>query len=211
MGHGGIEDTSPRRHRARKRSRELEQEGLTRKDVLFQFTSTVSASVCRSWSCDVIWLFQLPNVPCRNNKVAHTSPLIHQSLGNPPVPPMLVDGPHFQATDEGELVFLVSDGDSSRRPTEHAILEPEVENGTLLQNYYLRIPLDHPDSHRWRTEIAKYLAPLVLGSTYSSLAHHTQKPPHTLTHGHYYYVSLRPERNRNCATPHRAIRPSMGQ
>ena len=89
---------------------------------------------------------------------------------------MLVDGPHFQATDEGELVFLVSDGDSSRRPTEHVILEPEEENGTLQQNYYLRIPLDHPDSHRWRTEIAKYLAPLVLGSTYSSLAHRTQKP-----------------------------------
>jgi len=90
---------------------------------------------------------------------------------------MLVDGPHFQATDEGELVFLVSDGDNSRRPTEHNILEPEEENSTLQQNYYLRIPLDHPDSHRWRTEIAKYLAPLVLGSTYSSLAHRPQKPP----------------------------------
>ena len=90
---------------------------------------------------------------------------------------MLIDGPHFQATDEGELVFLVSDGDSSRRPTEHNILEPEEENSTLQQNYYLRIPLDHPDSHRWRTEIAKYLAPLVLGSTYSSLAHRPQKPP----------------------------------
>jgi len=82
---------------------------------------------------------------------------------------MLVDGPHFQATDEGELVFLVSDGDSSRRPTEHNILEPEEENRTLQQNYYLRIPLDHPDSHRWRTEIAKYLAPLVLGTTMGTL------------------------------------------
>jgi len=82
---------------------------------------------------------------------------------------MLVDGPHFRATDEGELVFLVSDGDSSRRPTEHVILEPEEENGTLQQNYYLRIPLDHPDSHRWRTEIAKYLAPLVLGTMMGTL------------------------------------------
>jgi hypothetical protein len=82
---------------------------------------------------------------------------------------MLVDGPHFQATDEGELVFLLSDGDSSRRPIEHEILEPEEESGTLRENYYLRVPLDHPDSHRWRAEIAKYLAPLVLGSTYNSL------------------------------------------
>jgi hypothetical protein len=80
---------------------------------------------------------------------------------------MLVDGPHFQATDEGELVFLLSDGDTSRRPTEHDILEPdeEGESGTLRQNYYVRVPLDDPDSHRWRAEIAKYLAPLVLGST----------------------------------------------
>ncbi|KAH9992204.1 hypothetical protein BJV74DRAFT_401932 [Russula compacta] len=77
---------------------------------------------------------------------------------------MLVDGPHFQATDEGKLVFLVSDGDSSRRPTEHDILEPEEEDGTLRQNYYLRVPLDDPDSHRWRAEIAKYLAPLVLST-----------------------------------------------
>ncbi|KAH9970642.1 hypothetical protein BGW80DRAFT_1329066 [Lactifluus volemus] len=59
---------------------------------------------------------------------------------------MLVDGPHFQATDEGELVFLLSDGDGSRRPTEHDIIEPEEEE----------------NSHRWRTEIAKYLAPLIL-------------------------------------------------
>jgi hypothetical protein len=78
---------------------------------------------------------------------------------------MLIDGPHFQATNEGELVFLLTDGDSNRRPTEHDILEPEEESGTLRQNYYLRIPLDHSDSHRWRDEIAKYLAPLVLGST----------------------------------------------
>ena len=82
---------------------------------------------------------------------------------------MLVDGPHFQATDDGELVFLLSDGDSSRRPAEHEIIELEEESGTLRQNYYLRVPLDHPDSHRWRVEIAKYLAPLVLGSTYNSL------------------------------------------
>ena len=83
---------------------------------------------------------------------------------------MLIDGPHFQATDEGELVFLLTDGDSNRRPTEHDILEPEEESSTLhRQNYYLRVPLDHFDSHRWRAEIAKYLAPLVLGSTYKSL------------------------------------------
>ncbi|KAI0289760.1 hypothetical protein BC826DRAFT_592786 [Russula brevipes] len=84
---------------------------------------------------------------------------------------MLVDGPHFQATDEGELVFLLSDGDTSRRPTEHDILEPdeEGESGTLRQNYYVRVPLDDPDSHRWRAEIAKYLAPLVLGTTMGRL------------------------------------------
>ena len=82
---------------------------------------------------------------------------------------MLVDDPHFQATDDGELVFLLSDGDSSRRPVEHEIIELEEESGTLRQNYYLRVPLDHPDSHRWRVEIAKYLAPLVLGSTYNLL------------------------------------------
>ena len=90
---------------------------------------------------------------------------------------MLVDGPHFQATEDGELVFLISDGDDSRRPTEHDILEPEEEERTLHQNYYLQIPLDHPDSHRWRTEIAKYLAPLILGSTYPDLL-----PPHSHTH-----------------------------
>jgi hypothetical protein len=82
---------------------------------------------------------------------------------------MLVDGPHFQATNEGELVFLLSDGDSSRRPLEHEILELEEESGTVRQNYYLRVPLEHPDSHRWRAEIGKYLAPLVLGSMYNSL------------------------------------------
>jgi len=82
---------------------------------------------------------------------------------------MLVDGPHFQATDEGELVFLLSDGDGSRRPTEHDIIEPEEEDHTLRQNYYLRIPLDHPDSHRWRIEIAKYLAPLILNTTMGRL------------------------------------------
>ncbi len=75
---------------------------------------------------------------------------------------MIVDGPHFQATDEGELVFLLTDGDDSRRPTEHDIVEPDEES-LLRDNYYLRIPLDHPDSQRWRAEIAKYLAPLVLG------------------------------------------------
>lgn len=80
---------------------------------------------------------------------------------------MLFDGPHFQATDEGELVFLTSDGDASRRPTEHEILEPEEEHSTLHQNYYLRIPLEHADSQRWREQIAKYLAPLVLGGTYN--------------------------------------------
>ncbi|KAH9031599.1 hypothetical protein EDB83DRAFT_2419232 [Lactarius deliciosus] len=81
---------------------------------------------------------------------------------------MIVDGPHFQATDEGELVFLLSDGDNSRRPTEHDILEPDEES-PLRDNYYLRIPLEHPDSGRWRDEIAKYLAPLVLGATMGRL------------------------------------------
>jgi hypothetical protein len=47
----------------------------------------------------------------------------------------------------------------------------EEEEGTVRQNYYVRVPLEHPDSHRWRAEIAKYLAPLVLGSTYDSLPH----------------------------------------
>ena len=88
---------------------------------------------------------------------------------------MLVDGPHFQATDDGELVFLLSDGDNSRRPTEHETLELEEESGTVRENYYLRVPLDHPDSHRWRVEIAKYLAPLVLGSTYNSLTTTTRR------------------------------------
>ena len=87
---------------------------------------------------------------------------------------MLVDGPHFQATDEGELIFLLSDGDSSRRPAAHDILELEEESETVRQNYYLHVPLEHPDSHRWRAEIAKYLAPLVLGSTYYNI--------HSLTH-----------------------------
>ena len=82
---------------------------------------------------------------------------------------MLFDGLHFQATNEGELIFLCSDGDSSRRPGERDILEMEEESETVRQNYYLRVPLEHPDSHRWRTEIAKYLAPLVLDSTYNSL------------------------------------------
>jgi hypothetical protein len=82
---------------------------------------------------------------------------------------MLVDNPHFQATNRGELVFLLSDGDSSRRPDGHEIVELEEESGTARRNHYLRIPLEHHDSHRWRAEIAKYLAPLVLGGTYNSL------------------------------------------
>lgn len=82
---------------------------------------------------------------------------------------MLVDGPHFQATNEGELVFLLTDGDSSRRPEEHETIELEEEERTVRQNYYLRLPLEHPDSHRWRAEIAKYLAPLVLGTTMGRL------------------------------------------
>ena len=89
---------------------------------------------------------------------------------------MLVDGPHFQATNEGELVFLLSDGDTSRRPDRHAILELEEEEETVRQDYYLRVPLEHPDSHRWRAEIAKYLAPLVLGSTYNSLTPYNGHP-----------------------------------
>ena len=101
---------------------------------------------------------------------------------------MLVDGPHFQATDEGELIFLRSDGDTSRRPDGHEILELEEEERTVQQNYYLHVPLDHPDSHRWRAEIAKYLAPLVLGSTYNSLTpyHNTHilYSPSSLAHGH---------------------------
>lgn len=88
---------------------------------------------------------------------------------NPTHLAMLVDGPHFQATNEGELVFLLSDGDSSRRPVEHEILELEEESGTVRQNYYLRVPLEHPDSHRWRAEIGKYLAPLVLGTAMGRL------------------------------------------
>lgn len=77
---------------------------------------------------------------------------------------MLVDGPHFQATDEGELRFLLTDGDTSRRPTEHDVIELDDESPLRASdNYYLRIPLDHQDSHRWRAEIAKYLAPRLLG------------------------------------------------
>jgi len=112
---------------------------------------------------------------------------------------MLVDGPHFQATNEGELVFLLSDGDSSRRPTEHDILEPEEESGTLRHNYYLRIPLDHPDSQRWRAEIAKYLAPLVLGTTMGHL-------PWTLADFPQDYVLLlhiSPRRARPSSKPRR--------
>lgn len=89
---------------------------------------------------------------------------------------MLVDGPHFQATNGGELVFLHSDGDSSRRPSEHDILELEEESGTALRNYYLHLPLEHPDSDRWRAEIAKYLAPLVLGSKYNLLTPYHNAP-----------------------------------
>ncbi|KAI9439509.1 hypothetical protein H4582DRAFT_2074806 [Lactarius indigo] len=81
---------------------------------------------------------------------------------------MLVDGPHFQATDQGELVFLLTDGDNSRRPTEHDILETDEET-PLRDNYYLRIPLEHRDSVRWRDEIAKFLAPLMLGVTMGNL------------------------------------------
>lgn len=81
---------------------------------------------------------------------------------------MIVDGPHFRATDEGELVFLLTDGDDSRRPTEHDVIEPDEES-SLRDNYYLRIPLEHPDSHRWRAEIARYLAPFVLGATMGRL------------------------------------------
>ena len=122
---------------------------------------------------------------------------------------MLVDGPHFQATDEGELVFLLSDGDSSRRPTEHDTLEPEEEDGTLRQNYYVRVPLDHADSHRWREEIAKYLAPLVLGSTYISShtkprirVSQTRAVPHSRMFLHLpYHVSPQPQRKRACAAP----------
>jgi len=75
---------------------------------------------------------------------------------------MLVDGPHFQATDDGTLLFLRSDGEAHRRPTEHLILDTDDDTG-LRENYYVRIPLEHADSQRWRAEIAKYLAPLVLG------------------------------------------------
>lgn len=77
---------------------------------------------------------------------------------------MLVDGPHFQATDEGELRFLLTDGDTSRRPTEHDIIELDDESPLQAHNnYYVRIPLEHADSQRWRAEIAKYLAPRLLG------------------------------------------------
>jgi hypothetical protein len=80
---------------------------------------------------------------------------------------MLVDGPHFQATNEGEIVFLRSDGDDSRGPNGYEVLELEEEERTVQQNYYLHVPLDHPDSHRRCAEIVKYLAPLVLGNTYN--------------------------------------------
>jgi len=105
---------------------------------------------------------------------------------------MLVDGPHFQATNGGELVFLLSDGDTSRRPGEHDILELEEESGTVRRNYYLRIPLEHPDSQRWRTEIAKYLAPLVLGSAYNSLPpyHNARIPIRALLMAHFRMSSL---------------------
>ena len=98
----------------------------------------------------------------------HQASLIAKTdTGTQPVnPTMIVDGPHFQATDEGELVFLLTDGDDSRRPTEHDIVEVDEESA-LRDNYYLRIPLEHPDSHRWRAEIAKYLAPLMLGGKLS--------------------------------------------
>jgi hypothetical protein len=46
---------------------------------------------------------------------------------------MLVDGPHFQATNEGELVFLRSNGDTSRRPDGHEVLESEEEERTVQQ------------------------------------------------------------------------------
>jgi hypothetical protein len=87
---------------------------------------------------------------------------------------MIVNGPHFQATDEGELRFLLTDGDASRRPTEHDVIELDDES-PLQENYYLRIPLEHPDSHRWRAEIAKYLAPLVLGRKYTVYPTHAPR------------------------------------
>jgi hypothetical protein len=99
---------------------------------------------------------------------------------------MLVDGPHFQATNGGELIFLLSDGDSSRRPGEHRILDLEEESRAVRENfnYYLRIPLEHPDSQRWRAEIAKYLAPHVLGSTYKTLSLlQCAYSPSSLAHG----------------------------
>lgn len=103
---------------------------------------------------------------------------------------MLVDDPHFQATNQGELVFLLSDGDSSRRPDGHEIVELEEESGTARRNYYLRIPLEHPDSLRWRAEIAKYLAPLVLGGTYNSLIPY-----------HNAHIPLRPSLTAHSPTP----------
>ncbi len=128
---------------------------------------------------------------------------------------MLVDGPHFQATNEGELVFLLSDGDTSRRPGEHEIIELEEESGTVRQNYYLRIPLSHSDSHRWRAEIAKYLAPLVLGSTYNSLTYHNahirlSEPRLWPISGHLLtYLALPPSPRLKCTatTPCNAVKP----
>ncbi|KAH9986067.1 hypothetical protein BJV77DRAFT_87089 [Russula vinacea] len=111
---------------------------------------------------------------------------------------MLIDGPHFQATNEGELVFLLTDGDSNRRPTEHDILEPEEESGTLRQNYYLRIPLDHSDSHRWRDEIAKYLAPLVLGTSMGRISWTLADFPQ----GYGLFLHITPNRA-GCSKPRR--------
>ncbi|KAF8266275.1 hypothetical protein EI94DRAFT_1733532 [Lactarius quietus] len=112
---------------------------------------------------------------------------------------MIVDGPHFQATDEGSLVFLQSDGDTSRRPTEHDVVE--LDDPSLLQeNYYLRIPLQHADSDRWRAEIAKYLAPIMLGATMGRL-------PWTLADfpaGYELFLHLSPRRQASSSrTPRR--------
>ena len=74
---------------------------------------------------------------------------------------MLVETPHFQATDSDELVFLRSDSHNGYFPVNTLEPEEEEEEGTLQEKYYMRIPLDHADSRRWRTEIGTYLAPLV--------------------------------------------------
>ena len=102
-------------------------------------------------------------------RVPIVSPSFRRLPKSPPISIYSSTAHIFRGRMRANSSFFALTGTPAVARTGTRSLSRRRKNGQSNRNYYLYVPLDHPDSYRWRAEIAKYPAPLVLSSTYNSL------------------------------------------